>query len=140
MLSYSCAQSDQREQKAKVSKPDVKARATRRMPRFPCDGWLHIKTVPQSNMMEITVQHKETHPGYIDRDIPDHWKEYIRKNAGNQTPGQVILYNFAFRVYKHSPVYNHRSGATSFSRSKRSVVLKTSISTSGRKRSTTTGT
>ena len=100
MFSYSCAQSDQREHKAKVSKPDTKARATRRMPRFPCDGWLHLKVVPGSDTVEITMQHKDTHPGYIDRDIPEHWKEYIREKAGNQTPGQVTTYRSGFEVYE----------------------------------------
>ncbi|EIW59064.1 uncharacterized protein TRAVEDRAFT_19598 [Trametes versicolor FP-101664 SS1] len=43
VFSYSCAQSESREHKAKVQKGE-KARDSDRMDRFPCDGWLHLTT------------------------------------------------------------------------------------------------
>ncbi len=86
---YSCAQSSEREQKAKKSRTDDRARDTRRMERFSCDGWLHLAVEPGSNVMEVTLKHHEVHKAYEDKRLPEKWKEYIEQHARTKTPGQV---------------------------------------------------
>lgn len=85
---YSCAQSEEREQKAKVPKAE-KSRDTRRMPRFPCAGWLHITASASSNTMQISVKHAVGHQPYLDIELPEEWKAYIREHGRTQTPGQA---------------------------------------------------
>lgn len=87
VFSFSCAQSSQREHDPKV--PRGKARTTRRMHRFDCEGWLHIAVSKMSSLMDIKLRHQEIHPAYLDVDLPEVWKEYIEANAKVQTPGQV---------------------------------------------------
>lgn len=87
-MSYSCAQSKEREQKAKVSKGE-KGRDSRQMPRFPCVGWLHITASADSDWMQISVKHAVSHQPYLDIELPEEWKAYIREHGRTQTPGQV---------------------------------------------------
>ena len=88
VFAYSCAQSKEREQKAKVSK-GTKPRDSRRMPRFECRGWLHITVSAMSNVMEILLRHEEDHIAYLEQDLPEQWKAYIEEHALKQTPGEV---------------------------------------------------
>ncbi|KAI0643906.1 hypothetical protein C8Q79DRAFT_161111 [Trametes meyenii] len=85
---YSCCQSTAREKKPKVPKGE-KARDTRRMQRFECDGWLHITVSPASDIVEVTLKHFEAHLPYDDIDLPDEWKRYIEKQGLTQTPGTI---------------------------------------------------
>ena len=89
MFRFSCAQSDSREHKVKVSKSGTTPRETRRMERFPCNGWFHISVHPESDVVGITIKHAMEHEGYRDEDLPEKWKEYIRENAGKMTAAQV---------------------------------------------------
>ena len=59
------------------------------MNRFECSGWLHIAATPHSTEMTIKIRHDESHEPYTDIALPEKYKEYIRENALNQTPGQV---------------------------------------------------
>ena len=84
-FSYSCAQSRSR---AECEKEDKK-RASRRMERFDCEGWLHITTRrDRRRVVRVKLKHAEKHIPYLDIELPDHWKEYIRENL-DQTPGNV---------------------------------------------------
>ncbi|KAI0824110.1 hypothetical protein BC628DRAFT_442238 [Trametes gibbosa] len=60
VIAYSCAQSADREKKAKVPK-GTRHRDSRRMPRFQCRGWLHVTVSAMSNVMEILLRHEEDH-------------------------------------------------------------------------------
>ncbi|KAJ8469947.1 hypothetical protein ONZ51_g8667 [Trametes cubensis] len=87
MFLYSCAQSASR---AKKGKDDYeKTRDTQRMPRFQCDGWLHIAVSPNSDVMEISLKHRLEHVPYLDIELPEKWKTYIREHGRGQTPGQI---------------------------------------------------
>lgn len=72
----------------KVPKGD-KPRDARRMRRFECDGWLHITVLANSNVVDITCKHNLEHLPYVNIDLPDQWKDYIKENARTHTPGQV---------------------------------------------------
>lgn len=88
VFSYSCAQSEGREHKAKVPKGD-KAWDSDRMDRFPCDGWLHLTVSNESDVIGVVLKHCEEHVGYLDVHLPEIWKQYIQNHARTQTPGQV---------------------------------------------------
>ncbi len=80
-----------------------KTRDSRRMPRFHCNGWLHIVAGRDIATMDITVKHEVEHVAYKDIYLPDKWKEYIRDNARNQTPGQVSRHSEKMKwVITHS--------------------------------------
>ncbi|KAI0671341.1 hypothetical protein C8Q78DRAFT_991023 [Trametes maxima] len=59
LFSYSCAQSADREHKAKV--PKGKPRATRHMARFECHAWLRIAVRPDSHVLEVKMKHDIDH-------------------------------------------------------------------------------
>ena len=85
---YSCVQLASREQKAKVPKAE-KSRDVRRMPRFACNGWLHITVVPGSRVLRVSLRHVLKHLPYKDIDLPEKWKKHIEMHARTQTPGQA---------------------------------------------------
>ncbi|RDX44376.1 hypothetical protein OH76DRAFT_1487106 [Lentinus brumalis] len=87
-FAFSCAQSDSREHKAKVPKGD-KARTTRRMDRFACCGWIYVMVKKDSHDVIIKVKHDSHHVAYLDLELPDRWKDYIKRQASTQTPGQI---------------------------------------------------
>lgn len=97
-FTYSCCQSSTRVKKAKVARD--KARATRRRPRFPCGGWLHLTVLPESDVIELTIKHLEVHPPYVDAKIPEEWRAYIEKQAKIQVAGEVR----ACEVYQHRAI------------------------------------
>ncbi len=39
--------------------------------------------------MIIRIKHDCHHVAYLDITLPDKWKDYIKKQASTQTPGQV---------------------------------------------------
>jgi kynurenine formamidase len=86
VYSFSCAQSDEREHKAKV--PKGKNHDTERMERFPCHRWLHI-TILEGQEMIIKLKHLHHHVAYISIGLPNHWKTWIEANATQMLPGQV---------------------------------------------------
>ncbi|KAI0650125.1 hypothetical protein C8Q79DRAFT_923509 [Trametes meyenii] len=86
--SYSCAQSASREQKAKVPRGE-KSRASRRMERSECGGWLHITADAKSDVMTVCMKHGEQHKPYKDIGLPGKWKKLVRKYASALTPGKV---------------------------------------------------
>ncbi|KAJ2990392.1 hypothetical protein NUW54_g8481 [Trametes sanguinea] len=113
---YHCAQSDQREANAKTS-GSSKARDTRRMPRFPCNGWLHVTVREHSDIMQISIKHEADHLPYVDITIPTQWKEFIEQHARSQTPGKIwqgILAATGGRDinFKSSAVYYHWTKVT----------------------------
>lgn len=59
------------------------------MSRFDCNGWLHITVSAKSDVVDIQCKHMLEHLPYVNIDLPDKWKAYIRDNARTQTPGQV---------------------------------------------------
>ncbi|KAI0640722.1 hypothetical protein C8Q79DRAFT_1107119 [Trametes meyenii] len=86
--SYSCAQSASREQKAKVPRGE-KGRASRRMERSECGGWLHITADAKSDVMTVCMKHGEQHKPYKDIGVPGKWKKLVRKYASALTPGKI---------------------------------------------------
>ncbi|KAI9057367.1 hypothetical protein FKP32DRAFT_1689206 [Trametes sanguinea] len=88
VYSYSCAQSEDREPNAKAPKGE-RGRDTLRMDRFPCSGWLHLSISDASEISVISLKHKVEHVAYLNIDLPDRWKAYIREHARSQTPGQI---------------------------------------------------
>ncbi|KAI9068628.1 hypothetical protein FKP32DRAFT_1561305 [Trametes sanguinea] len=59
------------------------------MPRFPCNGWLHVAISPDTNVAEISLKHGLEHVPYLDIELPEKWKAYIREHGRGQTPGQI---------------------------------------------------
>ncbi|EIW53150.1 uncharacterized protein TRAVEDRAFT_100951, partial [Trametes versicolor FP-101664 SS1] len=59
------------------------------MDRFPCDGWLHLAVSPGSDVIGVSLAHAEEHVAYLNMELPERWKQYIRENARTQTPGQI---------------------------------------------------
>lgn len=90
-FSYSCAQSTEREHKEKIPKTEG-SRATRRMERFPCNGWLHLTITQHSSNVLIDFKHATSHTAYIDTSLPEKWKTYIQEHGKSETPGQVWLF------------------------------------------------
>lgn len=90
MFAYSCAQSVDREHKAKASRGE-NGRDARRMPRFACGGWLYVAISDESDMAasEVKVKHEEDHLAYFNAELPEKWRTYIEENARTQTPGTV---------------------------------------------------
>ncbi|KAI0642153.1 hypothetical protein C8Q79DRAFT_929170 [Trametes meyenii] len=86
--SYSCAQSASREQKAKVPRGE-KSRASRRMERSECGGWLHVTAGAESDVMTVCMKHAEQHKPYKDIGLPGKWKKLVRKYASALTPGKI---------------------------------------------------
>ncbi|KAJ2970013.1 hypothetical protein NUW54_g12830 [Trametes sanguinea] len=89
VYTFSCAQAEGREHKAKVPKADKKARDTRRMDRFPCHGWLHLTVGQQSNVIGLSLRHSVEHVAYVDITLPEKWKQFIREQAQRLTPGKI---------------------------------------------------
>ncbi|PCH39585.1 hypothetical protein WOLCODRAFT_110923 [Wolfiporia cocos MD-104 SS10] len=65
------------------------------MARFSCDGWLHITVPRHSHEMLVSMKHTVKHIGYVNIDLPQQWKSYIRAHARTQTPGE------AFQIWRH---------------------------------------
>ena len=59
------------------------------MDRFACSGWLFIMIKKDSFDVFIKIKHDCHHPAYVDINLPDQWKDYIKRQASTQTPGQV---------------------------------------------------
>lgn len=111
-FSYSCAQSSEREHKDKIPKLE-KTRDTRRIDRFPCNGWLHMILAEGSHEVSINMKHVMPHLPYVDTSLPERWKVYTKDHAKTETPGQV---SSLFKQKKSSTDYLIRSGDISFER------------------------
>ncbi|KAI0348907.1 hypothetical protein OH77DRAFT_1465898, partial [Trametes cingulata] len=101
VFSFSCAQSVDREHKAKVPKGE-KSRVTRRMDRFHCSGWMHLTLDQNSDVVGLSMKHAQEHVAYVDVELPEKWKDYIRQYARTLNPGKVRLLKtqyFANAVY-----------------------------------------
>ncbi|KAI0672613.1 hypothetical protein C8Q78DRAFT_990991 [Trametes maxima] len=87
-LTFSCAQSADREQNPKVPK-GPKPRDTRRMERFQCHGWLHLTVSAESDVIEVSLKHREHHKPYKDIELPEEWKTFIKDHARIMSPSQI---------------------------------------------------
>ncbi|KAI0669307.1 hypothetical protein C8Q78DRAFT_992915 [Trametes maxima] len=87
-LTFSCAQSADREQNPKVPK-GPKPRDARRMERFQCHGWLHLTVSAESDVIEVSLKHREHHKPYKDIELPEEWKTFIKDHARIMSPSQI---------------------------------------------------
>ncbi|KAI0642438.1 hypothetical protein C8Q79DRAFT_929391 [Trametes meyenii] len=76
------------EQKPKVPKGQKPCDA-RCMERFNCHGWLHLTVNMDLDVIGISLKHCESHKPYKDIRLPEEWKEFIKKQAGLMTPGEI---------------------------------------------------
>lgn len=61
------------------------------MARFDCNGWLYVAVCATSPKVQIKLRHEDTHPAYLDIQLPDQWKAFIEANAETLTAGQVSV-------------------------------------------------
>ena len=83
---YYCAQSADRQKKAKDSES---GRDIRRMKRYECHGWLYVTIKREiQDDARVVIKHHMHHPRYTDISLPEKWQKFIRDNL-NMLPSQV---------------------------------------------------
>lgn len=65
------------------------------MPSFACEGWLFITVTDSSPVVQIKLTHAESHPPYVETEVPPEIVDYVQKNH------ELPLVKVIYLVYQH---------------------------------------